>query len=88
MTTEIKLGDKVKDKVTGFKGIAIGVTTWLHGCKRIAVQPQELKDGKPIDALSFDEPQLEMIESEKIKTGSRETGGPRPEPAQRAAAKR
>jgi valyl-tRNA synthetase len=58
----INLGDKVKDKVSGLVGIATARTEWLHGCVRIAVQPQEVKDGKPVDAHYIDEPQLEVVE--------------------------
>jgi hypothetical protein len=31
----VNLGDKVKDRITGLEGIAIGVTTWLYGCRRV-----------------------------------------------------
>lgn len=75
----IKLGDKVQDTVTGFKGIAVGKTTWLHGCDRITVQPEGVnKEGKIFDAQSFDEPQLRVLAKKKKKEGSHKTGGPRP----------
>lgn len=57
----VRIGDKVKDKVTGLQGIAIARTVWLNGCVRIVVQPQEFKDGKPVDTSAFDEPQLEVV---------------------------
>lgn len=77
---KINLGDKVKDTVTGFKGIAVGRTVWLHGCSRIVVQPEGLtKDGKLFETQSFDEPQLVVITSAKKKEGTHKTGGPRPE---------
>ena len=38
--TKIKLGQEVRDRVTGFKGIATARTTYLQGCDRISVQPQ------------------------------------------------
>lgn len=76
----IKLGDEVIDSVTGFKGIAIGETTWLYGCKRVIVQPKGLdKDGKIFDTQSFDEPQLILVKQKKVKEGSHFTGGPRKE---------
>ena len=72
----INLGDKVKDSVTGFKGIAIGRTIWLHGCARIVVQPEGVnKDGKIYENQSFDEPQLIVLSKKKVKKGSHETGG-------------
>lgn len=78
----IELGDKVKDPVTGFVGIAVAKTTWLHGCNRISVQPQDLnKDGAPRDAQVFDEMQLTIIKKAVIKStnaySAPKTGGPR-----------
>ena len=63
----INLGDKVKDSVTGFTGIAIGRTQWLQGCDRIVVQPQVAKDGKLPDSATFDEPQLIVLVPKKVK---------------------
>ena len=84
----VDLGDKVKDLVTGFAGIAVAKTEWLHGCVRIMVQPDTLdKDGKPQEMISFDEPQLEIITAKKVPFGSRDSGGPRPEIKQRPDAR-
>lgn len=63
----INLGAKVRDKITGFTGIVTSRTEWLNGCLRYGVQPQELHDGKPIDAHVFDEPQLEVLEASTPK---------------------
>ena len=59
----IKLGDRVKDSITGFKGIAIARSEWLNGCKRIEIQPEILKDGKIVEADWFDERQIVLIKS-------------------------
>ncbi|MBX9877654.1 MAG: hypothetical protein K2Y22_04280 [Candidatus Obscuribacterales bacterium] len=60
---EVKLGDRVRDKVTGFEGIATGITVWLHGCRRVVIQPEKLgTDGKLIESWTFDEPGLEILE--------------------------
>ena len=78
----IQLGDKVKDTVTGFKGIAVAITQWLNGCDRVTVQPQGLKkDGSVYDTYCFDVTQIEYCGRAKVKTGERDTGGPRPSPA-------
>jgi len=77
----INLGDLVEDTVTGFKGIAVGRTVWLHGCNRISVQPTGLnKEGKVYEAQGFDEPQLKVLKKIKVKEGSHVAGGPRSEP--------
>lgn len=61
MAKEVGLGDKVKDNVTGFSGIVVAITKWLHGCDRIVVQPAVGKDGKVPDSASFDIPQIVVM---------------------------
>ena len=56
----VKLGQEVKDKVTGYQGIAVSCTEFLYGCRRIAVQAK-LKKGEPSQPEMFDEPQLNII---------------------------
>lgn len=75
------LGDVVEDTVTAFRGVVVAKTRWLNGCIRITVQPQELKDGKPIDALGFDVEQLELVrrKAAKAKPLAQATGGPMPD---------
>ncbi len=76
----IELGDKVKDVISGFTGIVTGKSEFLHGCIRYGICPQELHDGATIDTHWFDEPQLELIESNVVavdnKTPEDKTGGP------------
>jgi len=64
----IKLGDKVKDSITGFSGIVIARCAYLNGCISIQVQPQKLGgDGKPIEPEWIDEQQL--VDKSKAKAG-------------------
>lgn len=77
--TKIRVGDKVRDTVTGFSGIVVAMTEWLNGCLRATVQPQELHDGKPIDPFTFDVEQLEVIAPEAAKALA-PSGGPTAEP--------
>lgn len=75
---KIQLGDEVEDTITGFKGVAIGRTTWLTGCDRIMVQPKGVtKDGKTYEPQSFDEGILKVTKpkNNSIKT-DRTKGGP------------
>ena len=82
------LGSKVRDSVTGFEGIAVAETTWLNGCVRVTLQPTIDKDGKVPDSVTFDAPQLVIVEAEKVLTGNRESGGPNTTPAQHASPSR
>jgi hypothetical protein len=71
----ISLGDRVVDKITGFSGIVVSRTEWLYGCVRLSVQPEKLRlEGKPVDAQVFDEPQLELVQTEVV---SQKTDEPR-----------
>lgn len=83
----INLGDKVKDRISGLTGIVIARTEWMYGCVRLTVQPQEMKDGKPVDVQAIDEPQLELLEARAIKDipNWRESVD-EPEPVRRTAA--
>ena len=75
----IRLGDIAKDNITGYKGTVVAVTEWLHGCRRLTMQAADLKDGKPIDTCTFDEPQCSLVKA-GVHASSSRTGGPRPEP--------
>ena len=48
-TKKIDLGDVAKDTITGFEGVVVAQSKWLHGCVRMTLQPRELKEGKPLD---------------------------------------
>lgn len=74
---DIRLGDLVQDKITGFKGIVIAKTEWLNQCTRVFVQPQELnKDGEPIKPREFDLPDLTLLEEDPLEYERREGGKP------------
>ncbi len=55
------LGKRLRDRVTGFEGVAIGATIWLNGCERVVVQPGVDKDGKIPESVSVDGEQLEIL---------------------------
>lgn len=79
----VKLGDKARDRVTGFEGICVARTEWLNGCWRLTLQSDKLdKDNKPQPSETFDAPQLELVTAAVVPTGSRDTGGPADTPTQ------
>lgn len=88
--SKIKLGFKVKDYITGFTGIAIAKTKYLHGCTQFGVRSQELHEGKPINPVWFDEPRLIIVEEAPVfrSEGSDPTnGGPQPTPSSKSRPK-
>lgn len=72
----IKLGQKVRDKVTGFEGVAISRVEYLNGCIQFCVKPRVDKDGKDQDGQYVDEAQLEVVKEPKAAVKKSDTGGP------------
>lgn len=58
----IKLGHKVKDRVTGFTGIAIAECIYLNGCIQFEIAPKVDSKGEKRNNLWIDEQQLEFID--------------------------
>lgn len=80
----MKLGDVVRDKISGFSGVATCRLDYLNGCVRWAVSPRILHEAKPVDAQYFDDEQLEIVPGqESFGCVRRETGGDRPAPTGR-----
>lgn len=79
----IELGSKVKDKVTGYEGVATARTEWITGCVRYAVLPSTLtKDGATRTEEWFDEDRLEVTAKPTAKLRSvRRLGGPQRDPS-------
>lgn len=63
----IKLGDKVKETITGFNGVVTGEAKYLTGCTQYLVQPTIMKDNAYPDAHWFDEGRLKKTPGKKIK---------------------
>lgn len=89
----IRLGQKVRDVVTGFTGIADCRMEWMNGCVRFSVQPPVKKGSAFVpESKSFDQEQLEVLVDMPIalprrrrqpvrSTVASKTGGGRPDPA-------
>jgi len=85
MNARINLGDKARDKVTGFEGICICRSEYVSGCTRVTLQPPIDKDGKIPEAGHFDEPMLQIIDPAAVAAMPSDRGGPRPAPSQHPA---
>ena len=59
---KLKLGDEVKDVLSGFQGVITNKSHWLFNMDTYGVKPRELKDGKPVDSMVFDEERLEIVQ--------------------------
>ena len=79
-SSKFGLGDILKDRITGYKGVAISRTQWLNGCVRYDLQAQELHEGKPVASVWFDEEQLFLVQ-EAAPRPVDASGGPQDDPS-------
>ena len=75
----VKLGQMVRDKISGFEGVVTGHTRYLNGCVRVEVSGIALSQGRPVSDW-VDETQLELLADGVAGVASVETGGPRSGP--------
>lgn len=59
---KIPLGEKVKDRLSGFSGILIGRSEFLYANDTVLVHSEELLDGKPLGAVWFDSARIQRAE--------------------------
>ncbi len=72
------LGAEYKDIVSGLTGIAVSATAYLHSCERVHLQPQEVKEGKPVEGAFFDYSQLDFVSagiSEQVQRINQKVAG-------------
>lgn len=60
------LGHKVRDRVTGFEGVATSVTFDLYGCIQAIVNPGAGKDGKLGEQVWMDVARLEVVSKKPV----------------------
>lgn len=61
------LGHKVKDKVTGYEGVATSVSFDLYGCVQVIVSPPGVdKDGKTFVGHWFDHKRLTVLAKKPV----------------------
>jgi len=76
----VNLGDKVKDKITGFKGIVTGKANYLFGCTQCLIAPT-MKGKSATDATWIDEQRLDVEGGSQFKPPAPATlGGPQKTP--------
>ncbi len=92
------LGKKVKDKITGFTGVAVAECKYINGCLCYEVRPERLKDGCMLKTEWIDVQQLELVNPKlsvppdsgdptihrrrKLPSGKGASGGPQNRPPQ------
>ena len=70
------LGQKVRDSITGFEGIATARVDYLNGCTQFCITPRCDKDGKMVSAEYFDHQRLELVDDgPDLRVVASDTGG-------------
>lgn len=59
---EIKLGQRVRDVISGFSGTVTGTVRYITGCNQVLVQPPAKPDGASVDSAWVDVSRIEVIE--------------------------
>ena len=74
------MAQKVKDKITGFKGIVAGIAQTLSGWHIGVILPEVKKDKTLHDANWFHDERIEVVEKKPVRKSGTETtsrpGGP------------
>jgi hypothetical protein len=64
---QIELGERVKDRITGLKGIVAARIQYMTGCNQYGVNTRKLKaDGNLPDLVWIDESRLEQLGGERF----------------------
>lgn len=72
--SDIVMGERYRDKHTGFEGVATSITFYEESCERVVLEGKVNEDGKS-EAVSFDAPRLVHVETGKVAKVAK-TGGP------------
>ena len=58
----IELGQKARDRISGYEGIVISRLEFISGCIQYCIKPDKLDEkGKPFDGEYIDEGQIEIF---------------------------
>ena len=73
----VRLGQKVRDRISGFAGVVTGRAQYISGCAQALVAPTVTADGAFRNSEWFDEQRLEATHPEErpIELDNSETPG-------------
>lgn len=83
---DFALGSRVRDRVTGFAGVAVASSLWASGYQTVNIESDQLKDGAPIGQHTFALMRVELVEAGTPKVTPQSvarSGGPQRDPSSR-----
>lgn len=72
---EIALGQTVKDRITGFKGVVTGLVDYISGCRQALVSPTTKPDGDFAHSHWFDTDRLDVQDVAVVTLENRKRDG-------------
>jgi len=84
MSVKFELGEVLKDKISGFQGVAMARCEYFTDCIHYGLCSQTMQNGKPMEWEYFDETRLVRVKgAKKIEKETRvPTSGIYPNPPQ------
>lgn len=79
----MNLGERARDRITGFEGVVTGLCMYISGCNQALLVPPVDKEGQFRDGHWFDIQRLEQVPAARITLDNGSTPG-----CDRAAPKR
>jgi len=76
----VALGQKVKDRITGFTGMVTGRCEYITGCAQLLVQPPVKADGDFVESRWLDEDRAEVLKDERFSLTVKAPGPDKPAP--------
>jgi len=61
-----QIGDRVKEKITGYAGVVTAKCEYITGCKQVLVNPPLKADGGYEDPRWFDEDRVDVTEAKVV----------------------
>ena len=69
MSERVELGQRARDRLTGFEGIVICRNERLTAVTQLCIESTDLREGKPIGDQWFDEARVEAVPDGKPDFG-------------------
>lgn len=72
---QLNFGDRVRDRLSGFTGIVTGKHTFISGCAKVTIAPDELRDGKMQESQWVDVQFVEIVKARAFEVDNGRTPG-------------
>lgn len=85
LENDFGMGDLLKDKVTGYEGVVMGITLYFTGCVHYGLSSRKVKEDGTINSWEwFDSTRLDLVKEKQVefRLFEKPTSGNFPNPPQ------